>query len=148
MTNADAAPSLTERATFQHWVTHTIRYNDQDPVGHVNNAAMATFLEQGRTMFIYPLMKEHAGPDLEIVLARVIIDYLQEVHFPGTVDIGSRVARVGNKSLQLVHGVFLGGSETCVTTGECTLVFFDKIARGSTTPPDTLRTELQRLTER
>ncbi|MEL6622910.1 MAG: acyl-CoA thioesterase, partial [Pseudomonadota bacterium] len=65
-----------------------------------------------------------------------------------TVDIGSRVARVGNKSLQLVHGVFLGGSETCVTTGECTLVFFDKVARGSTTPPDTLRTELQRLTER
>ena len=136
---------LTARASFQHWVTHTIRYNDQDPVGHVNNAAMATFLEQGRTMFIYPLMRKHARPELEIVLARVTIDYLKELHFPGTVDIGSRVERVGNKSLLLTHGVFKGESDACVTTGECTLVFFDKIKRTSTTPPDALRAELMEL---
>lgn len=138
------ALDLTNRSTFQHWVTHTIRYNDQDPVGHVNNAAMATFLEQGRTMFIYPLMRKHADARLEIVLARVVIDYLQELHFPGTVDIGSRVSHVGNKSLKLVHGVFKGEAEggACVTTGECTLVFFDKVDRISTTPPAPLREEL------
>jgi len=136
---------LTDRATFQHWVRHTIRYNDQDPVGHVNNAAMATFLEQGRTMFIYPLMRQHSGPELELVLARVTIDYLREVHFPGAVDIGSRVSHVGNKSFKLVHGVFKDDSDDCVTTGDCTLVFFDKSARASTTPPDVIRAELLRL---
>lgn len=136
---------LTQRATFQHWVTHTIRYNDQDPVGHVNNAAMATFLEQGRTTFIYPLMDQYAGPDLEIVLARLIIDYLRELKFPGTVDIGSRVARVGNKSLALVHGVFAGESDTCVSTGACTLVFFDPVKRTSMSPPDDLRSHLTAL---
>lgn len=130
---------LTDRATFQQWVTHTIRYNDQDPVGHVNNAAMATFLEQGRTTFIYPLMKEHAGPDLEIVLARLEIDYLKEFHFPGSVDIGSAVMAVGSKSLRLKHGVFLTGTDTCVATGICVLVFFDPEARTSASPPDNLR---------
>ena len=140
-------PDLTDRATFQHWVSHTIRYNDQDPVGHVNNAAMATFLEQGRTMFVYPLMRKYADETLEIVLARVVIDYLKEVHFPGTVDIGSRVAHVGNKSLTLVHGVFKSEADVgeCVTTGECTLVFFDKIGRTSTVPPSHLRDELVAL---
>jgi acyl-CoA thioester hydrolase len=136
---------LTQRSSFQHWVTHTIRYNDQDPVGHVNNAAMATFLEQGRTTFVYPLMAKFAGPDLEIVLARLLIDYLRELKFPGTVDIGSRVMRVGNKSLVLTHGVFEGDSDICAATGACTLVFFDPVARTSTTPPDNLRAYLQSL---
>ncbi|MEO1793773.1 MAG: thioesterase family protein [Pseudomonadota bacterium] len=136
---------LTDRAAFHHWVSHTIRYNDQDPVGHVNNAAMATFLEQGRTAFVYPMMKELADPTLEIVLARIEIDYIRELNFPGTVDIGSKVARVGTKSLTLHHGVFEGGTETCVSTGVCTLVFFDKATRTSTLPPDALREKLAAL---
>ncbi len=134
-----ALANLKDRAAFSHWVSHTIRYNDQDPVGHVNNAAMATFLEQGRTDFIYPLMKQYAGPELEIVLARLEIDYLNEFHYPGAVDIGSRVMAVGSKSLRLQHGVFLSGSDTCVATGLCVLVFFDPIARSSTNPPAALR---------
>ncbi|MEM7775842.1 MAG: thioesterase family protein [Pseudomonadota bacterium] len=133
---------LTQRSAFQHWVTHTIRYNDQDPVGHVNNAAMATFLEQGRTTFIYPLMKEYAGPDLEIVLARLEIDYLKELNFPGSVDIGSAVVSVGSKSLRLQHGVFVGETDVCVATGICILVFFDPEARTSQQPPDSLREAL------
>ena len=27
-----------ERTSFKIWTSHTIRYNDQDPLGHVNNA--------------------------------------------------------------------------------------------------------------
>lgn len=136
---------LTKRSTFGHWVTHTIRYNDQDPVGHVNNAAMATFLEQGRTSFIYPLMQEHAGSDLEIVLARIEIDYLKEFHYPGSVDIGSTVLSVGGKSLRLQHGVFLTGTDTCVSTALCVLVFFDPATRRSTAPPESLRAMLNTL---
>ncbi|MEO1718971.1 MAG: acyl-CoA thioesterase [Pseudomonadota bacterium] len=136
--------TLTDRATFQHWVTHTIRYNDQDPVGHVNNATMATFLEQGRTAFIYPLIKEYGGPTLDIVLARITIDYPKELHFQGTVDIGTRIRRIGGKSLLLVHGVFVGETDACVSTGACTLVFFDTVTRGSASPPDALRHEIER----
>lgn len=136
---------LTRRDSFQHWVTHTIRYNDQDPVGHVNNAAMATFLEQGRTTLIYPIMARYAGPELEIVLARLIIDYLRELNFPGTVDIATQIVRVGTKSLELAHGVFEGDSETCVATGSCILVFFDPVARTSTAPPADLRDHLVSL---
>ncbi len=138
---------LTDRDGFHHWVSHTIRYNDQDPVGHVNNAVMATFLEQGRTAFVYPMMKEYAEPSLEIVLARIEIDYLRELNFPGTVDIASKVARVGTKSITLHHGVFEGGSDTCVATGVCTLVFFDKTARTSTHPPEALHQRLKALAD-
>ncbi|MEL6299530.1 MAG: acyl-CoA thioesterase [Pseudomonadota bacterium] len=134
---------LAKRTRFDHWVTHTIRYNDQDPVGHVNNAAMATFLEQGRTDFIYPIMRAHAPASLEIVLARVEIDYLRELNFPGDVDIGSAISRVGTKSLKLVHGVFEGGSDICVATGVCTLVFFDTGTRMSVEPPTAIRSELE-----
>lgn len=141
-------PALQDRATFNSWVTHTIRYNDQDPVGHVNNAAMATFLEQGRTALMYPLISKFGGPHLDIVLARITIDYLKELTFPGSVDIGARISRIGTKSLFLTHGVFLAEPEVndvCVATGECTLVFFDKQTRTSAEPTPELRAELERL---
>ena len=72
---------LKSRATYPEWVSHTLRYNDQDPLGHINNAVYSTFLEAGRTAFMQPLLDEHGRGRTDIVLARVVIDYLRE-HWP------------------------------------------------------------------
>ena len=44
--------NLQDRSIYRAWTTHTIRYNDLDPLGHVNNAIYSTFMEAGRTALL------------------------------------------------------------------------------------------------
>lgn len=143
----DATPELdlTDRSLFRSWTAHSIRYNDLDPLGHVNNAVYSTFLEAGRTAFLQPMFKEYGDGNLDIVLARVIIDYKRELTFPGAVDIGTSVRRIGNTSVQFVNGIFVSGTDVCSATGEAFLVFFDLESRKSTPPPPHIRAALETL---
>lgn len=138
---------LRTRAHYNHWTTVTIRYCDQDPVGHINNAAFAAFFEQARVALVYPLLKRYGGPNFELVIARLVIDYLKELHFPGSVEIGTRIGRVGTKSFVLQHAVFQAGEELCAATAECTMVYFDISRRQSTLPPPEVRKALEEFVE-
>ena len=139
---------LRSRATYPSWVTHTIRYNDQDGLGHVNNAVYSTFLEQGRTAMMHPHFEALGDTHLDMVLARVVIDYLNELTFPGAVDIGTCVIRLGTKSMTLGNGVFKAGTDECVATGEAVLVFFDTSVRKSVEPPPQIRAALEAMMPR
>jgi acyl-CoA thioester hydrolase len=134
---------LKSRATFPLMAAVTIRYSDQDPMGHVNNTAVPAYLEVGRTQLLGPLLDKFGGGNVDTVVARLTIDYLNEFRFPGTVDVGTRIVRIGTKSMVLGSGVFVG--DMCVATAECISVFFDMTRRGSTEPPPAMRTELERL---
>lgn len=141
MTNESTPPRT--RESYHHWTTVTIRYCDQDPIGHINNAAMAAYLEQARVALVYPLLHRFAGPQMELVIARLTIDYLNELTFPGSVEVGSRIARLGGKSFILHHGVFKAGEETCAATAECIMVYFDVRKRSSVLPPAEVRAALE-----
>jgi acyl-CoA thioester hydrolase len=134
-----------DRSTYSIWTSHTIRYNDQDPLGHVNNAVYSTFFEAGRTDFIKPMLDEIADETttLDFVLARITIDFIKELPYPGSVDIGTRVLRLGTKSMTFANAVFNGGTNECVATCEAILVFFDLERRASCEPPARLRAMLE-----
>jgi len=134
-----------QRASFKIWTSHTIRYNDQDTLGHVNNAVYSTFFEAGRTAFIKPMLDEIADETttLDFVLARITIDFVQELNYPGAVDIGTRVRRLGTKSMTFANGVFKSGTDECVATCDAVLVFFDLAQRASVVPPARLRAMLE-----
>jgi acyl-CoA thioester hydrolase len=134
-----------DRASFNIWTSHTIRYNDQDPLGHVNNAVYSTFFEAGRTDFIKPMLDEIADETttLDFVLARITIDFVQELGYPGSVDIGTRVLRLGTKSMTFSNAVFKSDAIECVATCDAVLVFFDIAQRHSVEPPARLRAMLE-----
>jgi acyl-CoA thioester hydrolase len=134
-----------DRSTYRIWTSHTIRYNDQDPLGHVNNAVYSTFFEAGRTDFIKPMLDDISDETttLDFVLARIIIDFVKELPYPGSVDIGTRVLRLGTKSMTFANAVFKGGTNECVATCEAVLVFFDLEHRASCEPPARLRAMLE-----
>ncbi|MGI9525160.1 MAG: acyl-CoA thioesterase [Hyphomicrobiaceae bacterium] len=136
---------LTDRGIYKAWTSHTIRYNDQDTLGHVNNAVYSTFFEAGRTAILQPLFKEHQDRNLDIVLARIIVDYRRELSYPGAVDIGTSIKRIGNTSVVFLNGIFDADSAECSATGEAYLVFFDLVARKSTPPPPKIRELLEKL---
>ena len=80
---------------FPHRTVETIRFGDLDRQNHVNNAVFSTFLESGRVIILYGPEYGLIVPDSSFVLARIAIDFLGEMHWPGEVEIGTAVARVG-----------------------------------------------------
>jgi acyl-CoA thioester hydrolase len=134
---------LTKRATFALFTPVTIRFSDTDMLGHVNNVATAAYFEAGRCELFYKLMAEgglvERGKEatIDFVLARVAIDFRKEFFYPGTVEVGSRFMRLGNRSMITGYGLFIG--ETCHATAECVNVFFDLETRSSVPPPPKVR---------
>lgn len=117
-----------------------LRYGDTDRQGHVNNAVFATFMETGRVELIYnpddPLLEE----GFSFVLAKLDIDYLAEVLWPGTVEIGTRVVKVGRSSVTMQQAVFQAG-RLCASA-ETVVVHFDQATRKSHAFSETQRETL------
>ena len=139
--SSDNAPDLTSAGSFRHWTPVSLRFSDQDSMGHVNNVAYAAYVEQARVAFIDTFLRNRGDNGIDYILASVNIDYRREMHFPGTVDIGTRLLRIGNKSITTGYGLFKDG-ENVATAGSVN-VFFDT-GSGKTVPiPDTLRKILE-----
>ena len=130
------------RDAFPHWVPVSLRYSDQDPMGHINNVIYGAYFAEGRNAFIGELVKRLAPASIDFVLASVKIDYREEMYYPGRVDIGSAVQRIGNKSLTLRHGLFKDGE--LKASAESVIVFIDTTSGQSVPIPDDVREALGR----
>lgn len=127
---------LTDPQTYRHWNTVSIRYADEDRMGHVNNAAYGIWIEVARVSLIARYLA--AGPEwLDTVLASVTINFLKETRFPGDVRVGAKLLRIGNSSFRSGYGVFR--DDACLATAECTNVYFDTRSRTSTAPTEAVR---------
>ena len=104
-----------------------VRYADTDRQGHVNNAVFSTFLETGRVEFLYNPDKPLTSENGAFVIANMNLNLLAEIRWPGQVDIGTGVTKVGNSSLSLYQGVFQDGR--CVATAETVIVQMDETTR-------------------
>lgn len=134
---------LTKHESFKNFYPVTIRFSDQDSMGHVNNVSFAQYVEVGRTMLIQSVIEKFGHEGLDFILANVSINYLKEVHYPGTIDVGARITRIGSKSLTSGYGLFQG--DDCVATSTSVNVFYDMRTRKSTPPPDDVRREVERM---
>jgi len=106
-----------------------LRYGDTDRQGHVNNAVFSTFLETGRVAALYNPEAPLADPGCAFVIARLTIDFLAEIRWPGDVHVGTKVASVGRSSMQLEQAIFQDGK--CVATSQSVIVQMDEATRKS-----------------
>jgi acyl-CoA thioester hydrolase len=124
-------------------VSDVVRYRDMDRQQHVNNAVFATYFESGRVGLIYD--KEN-GLQIEgatSVVARLEIDFLGELHWPGTVEIGTAVEEIGTRSYRFIAAVFHNGA--CAAIGRTTMVLIDRETRRSLPLPPELIARLKEL---
>ena len=127
---------------FPFVTTDKVRYNDTDRQGHVNNAVFATYMELARVEVLH-------HPDLglredgaSLVLARLVIDFRAEIHFPGEVQIGTRVGKVGRSSIAFENAIFQHG-QLC-GYGEAVVVLVDGSTKRSRPISDASRARLER----
>lgn len=106
-----------------------LRYADTDRQGHVNNAVFATLFETGRVELLY----DPAGPLHDaggsFVIARLIIDFIDELRWPGQADVATRVATVGRSSIRLEQALFQDGR--LAAKAESVIVHVDGATRRS-----------------
>jgi len=106
-----------------------LRYADTDRQGHVNNANFSTFLETGRVEFLYhpelPILQD----GFSFVIAALHLNFIEEVSWPGQVDIGTGVLKVGNSSITLHQQLFQ--QDKCVASSETVIVQVDNESRKS-----------------
>lgn len=117
-------PDLADPRLYTHWADDVIRFSDTDQAGHVNNVAIAAYVETGRLMFDREVIEAAAdgldGETFQAILANLTINYLAESFWPGRVRVGTRLVRIGQSSLTTAHGIFR--DDRCIATATCVLV--------------------------
>jgi acyl-CoA thioester hydrolase len=106
--------------TFPLKTYDKVRYADYDRQGHVNNAVFNQYFETGRVEFLYDEKKNFISSNTTFVIASSKIDYLAEIKWPGTVEIGTAVLKIGNSSIILKQALFQ--NTKLVATCECVIV--------------------------
>lgn len=131
---------------FPGRVTEIVRYGDLDPQNHVNNAVFATFFESGRVTLFRDPANGLLVPGANFVLARSEIDFLRELRWPGTIEIGTGIAAIGRSSYTVAQVIFRDG--LCAATGRATIVLIDDASRRPRPLPDDAVARLRQLTAR
>ena len=89
---------LQDRSIYPHWCTDTVRFSDQDAAGHVNNVALCAYLETARLTFMRDMeMMASAEDGVRGISAGMIVSFLAESHWPGQVELGTGVMRIGTQ---------------------------------------------------
>ena len=127
-----------ERSDFVHFFELSTRWGDADALGHINNTLYARYYESSRLDYFEKLMGMHFTPALTsgVILADMKIAYLKQLHYPAELEIGSRISRMGNSSLDFDAAVFIKDSDELISTSRGTLVWFDYNANRNKTIPD------------
>ena len=110
---------------FRHRTRLQVRLGDLDPFGHVNNAVIATYVEQGRVLYLRDVLGTGVDPvTMPFILAMLKIDYLSQVMFSDTVEVGSRVDWIGRTSIGMSH-LLINQEARELARSEAVLVAFD-----------------------
>ena len=132
---------LADAGAYAFWHRDVLRWGDTDGLGHINNVVFTRFCESGRIAYTTACGR---GLDLDandFVVVHLSIDFRAEMHFPGEVMGGTRLARLGRSSVRLGHGLFQDGR--CAATAESVLVMLDPATRRPRPIPDPLRAALR-----
>jgi acyl-CoA thioester hydrolase len=92
-----------------------VRFGDLDTLGHVNNVAYVTYLEEARRGY-YDDVVGVPFETLPTVIAMLQIEYHSEITPNQSVDVGVRVPQLGDSSVPMEYEIRTTGSTAGKTT--------------------------------
>ena len=127
-----------QRADFNHFIQIPIRWGDMDAMQHVNNVQFFRFLESGRIAYQDDLLPGEHNSD-NVVLADLQCSFIQQLRYPGTVEVATRISRIGNSSMHVRCAIFSQDEEQAAAIGKGVLVWFDVASQQSKRIPNRIR---------
>ena len=110
-----------------------LRFADTDCNGHISNAVFAVCCQNARMEVLSDPSRTPVPDGTHFVIARLQLDFLAEMRWPGNVEIGTRVEHIGRSSVVLLQGLFLRGR--CVARAKSIVVLIDVATRRATPLP-------------
>lgn len=114
---------------YPHQTFDKVRYADTDRQGHVNNASFAQYLETGRVEILYLGLEDKKPEHTNFVIANLTIQYVGEIHWPGLIQIGTQIERIGKSSITFEQT--LVQEERLVATAQTVIVQVDPTTKKS-----------------
>ncbi len=143
-------PSLREtpRGAYAYWQTLTTRWGDNDVYGHVNNAVYFTYIDSVVNQFLIErdTLDIHSGDVIGLAVSSEC-QFFKPLAYPGAVDCGLRVRRLGTSSVSYEVGLYGALDEAPAAIGGFTHVYVDRLERRPRPLPDSLRQALEPLTQ-
>lgn len=136
------------RGDFRHFVAIPTRWMDNDVYGHVNNVTYYSYFD---TAVNHHLI-EAGGLDMHNddafgVVAETGCRFFSELKFPGIVDAGLRITRLGTSSVTYEIGLFRRETDDLAALGSFVHVWVDRETRRPVPVPDKIRRALELLVE-
>ena len=119
-----------------------VRFRDLDILHHVNHVVYLTYVEQVRTQYFHEVLGINvpSGNETAFVIATVNCQYLRSLAWGDEVDVGWRITRLGNASIEYIFELRRGNE--IVANGGGVMVNADPRAGKSAQIPDSWRSGL------
>ncbi|MBC2654577.1 acyl-CoA thioesterase [Pseudomonas sp. MSSRFD41] len=135
-----------QRGDYRHFQPITTRWHDNDVYGHVNNVTYYSFFDTAVNTYLIEQggLDIHEGEVVGFVVSSAC-DYFASIAYPERIEVGLRVGKLGNSSVQYELAVFkLGEGEPCAA-GRFVHVFVDRASNQPVPIPTVLRAALEQL---
>jgi acyl-CoA thioester hydrolase len=138
-------PKLT-RADFRRFLAIPTRWLDNDSYGHVNNVVYYSYFD---TAVNEHLIRDGGLDIREGPVVGLVVEtgcrFHRPLSFPGVVDAGIRVVKLGNSSVKYEIGLFAAGESEPAATGHFVHVWVDRATNRPTAVPEKIRVALAPL---
>lgn len=120
-----------------------IRYSDTDRQGHVNNSVFSSFLETGRVEILYNSENPLLSDNCSFVIASIKLNFLSEINWPGKIELGTGILKIGNSSITFYQKLFQ--NNICVADAETIIVQVNDLTKKSNPLSETTKSILIKL---
>ena len=135
---------MTELTDFTYYHPITVRFADLDPQAHVNNSVYLTYLESARLGYYEQvgIWGHEGGMKTGMVVAHIDIDYLAPIFFGQDIQVGVKLARLGQKSFTLVFVIETVPGKVPLARATSVMVTYDSTTEQSIPIPQDWREKL------
>ena len=129
---------------FHHPVE--VRFRDIDIGGHAHHSQHLVYFEEARAAYWREVVgRRGAGlDDIDYVLAEASVRFRKRVFYPGTLEVGVRVSRLGKRHFEMEYEVRSAEGEV-VSSGTTTQIMYDYAGGSSKPVPEEVRRAIEAL---
>ena len=95
MKPATPTPAHTHHTPIQ------LRFSDTDALGHINNGSFVIYAETARLTFFNEILNASRS----LILARIAVDFRQQIRFGDQVEVLTWIEKVGSASVTVMHQI-------------------------------------------
>ena len=139
-------PEPRGRDSYGHFTAITTRWSDNDAYGHVNNTVYYQWFDSAvNALLVGAGLLDIAHGDPIGLVVETGCSFFAPLAFPGDVEVGIAIDRLGGSSVTYRLGIFAAGATDPAAQGHFTHVTVGRKSRRPVPLPDEWRSKLDAL---